>query len=138
PELAASVVRSELGDDPSVLFRVWEPTPVAAASIGQVHRAVLQDGRVAAVKVQYPGIAEIMEADLTQLDLGRLVLPALWPRLDVAAVTNELRARLTEELDYRIEAVNQQDFARWYEGHPFITVPPVIDHLSTRAVLTTP
>ena len=137
PRLAAQVVRDELGAPPERLFRAWEATPIAAASIGQVHRAILHDGTVVAVKVQYPGVGEVMEADLAQLDLGRLITPALWPSLDVAAVTTELKERLREELDYSIEATNQRDFARWYAGHPFIGIPRVIDDLSTSRVLTT-
>ena len=135
--LASSVVANELGAPPGELFASWDDTPVAAASIGQVHRAVLRDGTVVAVKVQYPGIAETMAADLAHVDLGRLVLPTLYPHMDVAAITGELRERLTEELDYRIEAANQRDFAAWYEGHPFIDVPAVVDELSTSRVLTT-
>jgi hypothetical protein len=77
-----------------------------------------------------------MEADLAQLDLARLVMPTMWKSLDADAVTAELRVRLTEELDYRLEASNQEDFARWYSGHPFIRVPRVIERLSTARVLT--
>src|SRR5205807_5857390 len=90
PELAAEVVKGELGGPPEALFRDWEPTPVAAASIGQVHRAVLPDGTAVAVKVQYPGVAELMEGDLAQLELGRFVAPAIWPKLDAGAVAAEL------------------------------------------------
>ena len=137
PELAAHVVKTELGGPPEALFRAWEPMPIAAASIGQVHRAELPDGTVVAVKVQYPGVAELVEADLAQLDLGRLVAPAIWPQLDAAAVAAELRARLREELDYAIEANNQRNFATWYADHPFIRVPQVIDDYTTSKVLTT-
>ena len=135
--LAEQVVRDELGAAPRDVFKRWDANPVAAASIGQVHRAQLHDGRWVAVKVQYPGIAETMAADLAQLELGRFVVPALYPHMDVASVTGELRDRLTEELDYGIEAANQRDFATWYAGHPFIRVPEVIDGLSTSRVLTT-
>jgi predicted unusual protein kinase regulating ubiquinone biosynthesis (AarF/ABC1/UbiB family) len=137
PELATQVLRDELGAGPEELFREWDPVPVAAASIGQVHRAVARDGAVLAVKVQYPGIAELVEADLAQLDLGTLLLPFAYPDMDARAVTAELRDRLTEELDYRQEADNQRDFASWYAGHPFIHVPAVVDELSTGRVLTT-
>jgi predicted unusual protein kinase regulating ubiquinone biosynthesis (AarF/ABC1/UbiB family) len=137
PELAADVVRKELGSRPETLFRVWESMPIAAASIGQVHRAVLPDGTLVAVKVQYPGVADLMEADLAQLDLARFIAPAIWPQLDAAAVAAELRARLHEELDYSIEANNQRDFATWYADHPFIRVPRVIEEYTTARVLTT-
>jgi predicted unusual protein kinase regulating ubiquinone biosynthesis (AarF/ABC1/UbiB family) len=136
PDLVASVIRSELGADPAKVFRQWDPVPVAAASIGQVHRAVLDDGTCVAVKVQYPDIDKVVAADLAQLDLGRLFIPTLYPDMDARAVTGELRDRLTEELDYRIEADNQRDFASWYRDHPFIHVPSVVDELSTGRVLT--
>jgi predicted unusual protein kinase regulating ubiquinone biosynthesis (AarF/ABC1/UbiB family) len=136
-ETAAEMVRRELGERPEQLFRQWDPVPIAAASIGQVHRAVLADGTEVAVKVQYPGIDETMEADLAQLDIARLLMPTVWQSLDADGVTAELRDRLTEELDYRIEAQNQRDFATWYDGHPFIHVPSVIDEMSSQRVLTT-
>lgn len=136
PELAASVVRAELGAPPEEIFRSWDPTPLAAASIGQVHKALLHDGTAVAVKVQYPGIDETMAADLAQLELGRLVVPFAGPSMDYRAMTQELRDRLSEELDYTIEARNQRQFCEWYEGHPFIRIPVVIDELSTKRVLT--
>lgn len=136
PELAASVVEAELGARPEEIFRTWSPTPIAAASIGQVHEAELHDGTAVAVKVQYPGLDEAMEADLAQLDLGRLITPVMAPSMDYGAITTELRARLTEELDYTNEANNQRQFADWYADHPFIHIPQVIDEFSTRRVLT--
>jgi predicted unusual protein kinase regulating ubiquinone biosynthesis (AarF/ABC1/UbiB family) len=136
-DLAAGVVREELGDSPESVFAEWDPVPIAAASIGQVHRAMTRDGRAVAVKVQYPGIGEAVEADLANLDLARLAMPLFWRSIDAEALTAELRARLTEELDYVIEASNQRLFASWYEGHPFIHVPAVVDELSTGRVLTT-
>src|SRR5438874_2027776 len=135
--LASGVVREELGAPPEDVFAEWDPVPIAAASIGQVHRAMTRDGRAVAVKVQYPGIADAVEADLANLDLARMVMPFFWRSLDATAVTEEIRARLNEELDYVKEAANQRLFASWYEGHPFIHVPGVVDELSTRRVLTT-
>ncbi|MHB8463549.1 MAG: ABC1 kinase family protein [Acidimicrobiales bacterium] len=135
--LAASVIEAELGGPPQDVFATWEPEPFAAASIGQVHRATTRDGRPVAVKVQYPGAAAAMEADLAQLGVGRLVLPFVHPNFDVEAITAELRERLLEEHDYGLEATNQRDFATWYAGHPFIRIPAVVDELSTKRVLTT-
>jgi predicted unusual protein kinase regulating ubiquinone biosynthesis (AarF/ABC1/UbiB family) len=135
--LAASVIEAELGGPPQEVFAAWEPEPFAAASIGQVHRATTRDGRAVAVKVQYPGAAAAMEADLAQLDIGRMFLPFVHPNFDVETITAELRDRLLEELDYDLEATSQRDFATWYAGHPFIRVPAVFDELSTRRVLTT-
>jgi len=135
--LAASVIEAELGGPPQDVFAEWEPEPFAAASIGQVHRATMRDGRRVAVKVQYPGAAAAMEADLAQLDIGRLVMPLVHKNFDIEAITAELRERLLEELDYELEATNQRDFGTWYAGHPFIRIPAVVDELSTTRVLTT-
>ena len=136
PSLAAAVVRAELGADPTRIFRRWDPVPVAAASIGQVHRARLPDGRDVAVKVQYPGVADTFEGDLANAQLlyslfGRIALPGL----DPVAIVDELRACMIDELDYRKEAANQRRFVDHYRGHPFVRVPAVIEELSTRRVL---
>jgi predicted unusual protein kinase regulating ubiquinone biosynthesis (AarF/ABC1/UbiB family) len=137
PELCARVVRAELGDDPARVFADWEPEPIAAASIGQVHRAVTHSGIPVAVKVQYPGVDEAIRADLVNTDLLFRVLAMLFPGLEPGPLVGELRERLTEELDYTVEASNQRFFADAFAGHPFITVPRVIDELSARRVLTT-
>jgi predicted unusual protein kinase regulating ubiquinone biosynthesis (AarF/ABC1/UbiB family) len=136
PELAAQVVTEELGLPPEQAFATWDPEPIAAASIGQVHRAIMHDGRAVAVKVQYPGIAETIEADLGNVALLRRMLKISAPSQDVDALLAELRERITEELDYRREARNQQLFARYYDGHPTIHVPGIISELSTRRVVT--
>ena len=136
PELAAQVVTEELGRPPERAFATWDPEPIAAASIGQVHRAITHDGRAVAVKVQYPGIAETIAADLGNVALLRRMLKITAPSQDVDALLAELRERVTEELDYRREARNQQLFARYYEGHPTIGVPQIVDELSTRRVVT--
>ncbi|MHB8671283.1 MAG: ABC1 kinase family protein [Acidimicrobiales bacterium] len=138
PSLAAQVVMDELGAPPERLFLDWEPVPVAAASIGQVHRAVLKDGRRVAVKVQYPGVDRAIKSDLDNAELlyGMFASFAL-PNMDVKALVDELRARMGDELDYRLEARLQQEFAEIYEGHPFIHVPRVIAETSSRRVLTT-
>jgi len=136
PELAAQVVTEELGLAPERAFATWDPEPIAAASIGQVHRAITHDGRAVAVKVQYPGIAETIEADLGNVALLRRMLKITAPSQDVDALLAELRDRVTEELDYRSEARNQQMFARFYQGHPTIVVPGIVGELSTRRVVT--
>ena len=136
PELAAQVVTEELGAPPEKLFATWDPEPIAAASIGQVHRAITQDGRAVAVKVQYPGIAETIAADLGNVALLRRMLKITAPQQDVDALLAELRERVTEELDYRREARNQQMFADFYRGHPFIKVPDVVHGLCTGRVIT--
>ncbi len=136
PELAARVVTEELGLPPEQAFATWDPVPIAAASIGQVHRAITLDGRAVAVKVQYPGIAETIEADLGNVALLRRMLKITAPSQDVDALLAELRERITEELDYRAEARNQQLFARYYQGHPTIHVPEIVEELSTRRLVT--
>lgn len=136
-ELAAGVIRTELGREPEEVFATWDPIPIAAASIGQVHRAMTHDGQAVAVKVQYPGVAEAMTSDLSNLGLLFGGLGQLFPGFDPGPVVVELRERLTEELDYANEAANQTLFANEYEGHPYIHVPRVLDHLSTSRVLTT-
>jgi predicted unusual protein kinase regulating ubiquinone biosynthesis (AarF/ABC1/UbiB family) len=137
PELCAQVVRAELGDDPDRVFARWETAPIAAASIGQVHRAVTRSGVPVAVKVQYPGVDQAIRADLVNTDLLFRVLGMMFPGLDPGPLVGELRERLTEELDYTVEASNQRFFADAFAGHPFISVPGVVDELSTRRVLTT-
>jgi predicted unusual protein kinase regulating ubiquinone biosynthesis (AarF/ABC1/UbiB family) len=135
-ELAAGVIRAELGDAPERVFREWDPQPIAAASIGQVHRAITADGQAVAVKVQYPGIAETIAADLGNVTLIRSLLKMAAPSQDVTALIAELRARIGEELDYRLEADNQRRFAAYFDGHPTARVPRIIDELSTARVLT--
>jgi predicted unusual protein kinase regulating ubiquinone biosynthesis (AarF/ABC1/UbiB family) len=135
-ELAASVITEELGLRPERAFAEWDPEPIAAASIGQVHRAITHDGRAVAVKVQYPGIAEAIAADLDNVALLRRMLRITAPSQDVDALLDELRERVLEEIDYRREAGNQALFARYYEGHPTIIVPKVVAELSTRRVVT--
>jgi predicted unusual protein kinase regulating ubiquinone biosynthesis (AarF/ABC1/UbiB family) len=142
PELAAEVVREELGGPPGEVFAEFCPHPMAAASIGQVHAARLFDGRAVAVKIQYPGVAEAIRDDLRNAELLavffqllRSVVPGL-TRMDPAEVAEEISGRITEELDYRIEASNQKFFADAYRGHPFIAIPEIIPGRCTRRVLT--
>jgi len=136
PALAASVIVDELGDSPERVFARWDPWPFAAASIGQVHRAITHDGRAVAVKVQYPGIARSITSDLRNVALLRRVVSAAFPGMDTQSFIEELGDRLREEVDYLREAENQEYFARYYEGHPVIHVPHVQAELSTARVLT--
>ncbi len=135
-ELAAGVIEEEFGGPPGQVFARWDPEPIAAASIGQVHRAITRDGRAVAVKVQYPGIAETIEADLGNVALLRRMMRVIAPGQDVNALLGELRDRIVEELDYQREAENQRLFAAFYDGHPTIGVPKIVDELSTRRVVT--
>ncbi len=136
-DLAAEVIATELGDPPEKLFAEWDPVPIAAASIGQVHRAMTHDGLAVAVKVQYPGVGDAIEADLGSVGLVFGGLGQVFPGLDSGPLVQELRERLREELDYRREAGHQQAFADYYDGHPFIHVPAVVPDLSATRVLTT-
>jgi predicted unusual protein kinase regulating ubiquinone biosynthesis (AarF/ABC1/UbiB family) len=117
------------------LFEQIEHDAAAAASIGQVHKAVLPDGRRVAVKIQYPGVAEAIAADMQNAGLILRMAKALAPGLDAKAAAAELKERVMEELDYELEAQNQRSFARGYRGHPFIHVPDVVTRLSTQRVL---
>jgi predicted unusual protein kinase regulating ubiquinone biosynthesis (AarF/ABC1/UbiB family) len=135
PALAASVIEQELGDPPERVFAQWDPLPFAAASIGQVHRAITRDGRAVAVKVQYPGIARSITSDLRNVGLLRRIVSAAFPGLDTRSFVDEVADRLQEEVDYVREAESQEMFARYYDGHPVIRVPHVIPGLSTGRVL---
>ncbi|HSZ99984.1 MAG TPA: AarF/ABC1/UbiB kinase family protein [Streptosporangiaceae bacterium] len=136
PELAAGVIEAELGLRPDQLFARWDPEPIAAASIGQVHRAITKDGLAVAVKVQYPGIAEMMTADLANVSLLRRMLRVTAPSQDVDGLIAELRERVLEELDYRREAANQQKLHEYFAGHPTISVPAIVTGLSAQRVVT--
>jgi predicted unusual protein kinase regulating ubiquinone biosynthesis (AarF/ABC1/UbiB family) len=123
-----SVLRRELGNDWRANFVSFELTPVAAASIGQVHRAVWRDGREVAVKLQYPGAADALISDFTQLSrIGRLVGAAM-PGMDLGPVLDELKARIVEELDYRLEAASQHTFAEAFAGDEHFLIPDVVMH----------
>ena len=133
-----AVLEEEWDGEPiEELFQDFDHDATAAASIGQVHRAVLPDGRKVAVKVQYPGIAEALRADLQNAQMLMRMAKALAPGLDARAAAAELKERVLEELDYEFEAQNQRAFSRAYRGHPFVYVPDVITRLSRRRVLVT-
>jgi predicted unusual protein kinase regulating ubiquinone biosynthesis (AarF/ABC1/UbiB family) len=131
------LLREEIGTPLEEAFSDFEQEAFAAASIGQVHRAVTADGRRVAVKIQYPGIAEAVETDLRNLQMLLPLVKRLAPGLDVKALAAELTERIGEELDYEIEAQNHRAMARAWRGHPFVYVPPVDTRLSTRRVLVT-
>jgi predicted unusual protein kinase regulating ubiquinone biosynthesis (AarF/ABC1/UbiB family) len=126
---AASVHRvlaSELGDDWRKLFKSFDDAPAAAASIGQVHKAVWSSGRPVAVKIQYPGAGDALIADLKQLSRMGSMFKVIQPGLDIKPLLAELRDRITEELDYELEAASQQAFADAYKGDDEILVPDVL------------
>src|SRR5207245_1363322 len=123
PELSAKMLEQELGKPPDVLFEEWDPVPIAAASIGQVHRAITHEGIAIAVKVQYPGVDDAIRADLDNLPLFFGGLGMMFPGLDSGPIVAEICDRLMEELDYHQEAANQRLFADYWRDHPFIHVP---------------
>src|SRR3954466_9783117 len=129
------VLEEEWDEPPEELFEDFEHDAAAAASIGQVHRATLPDGRRVAVKIQYPGVAKALRADMQNAGMIMRLAKALAPGLDAKAAAAELKERVLEELDYEYEAQNQRTFARAYRGHPFIYVPDVVTRLSRSRVL---
>ena len=157
------VIEEDLEGKISDVFADFDEVPIAAASIGQVYRATLKDdtlkgaphsgghpegrtqsgtgrqagGREVAVKVQYPGVASAVRADMQNLDMIMRLLKRMTPSLDVKAVTAEISDRIGEELDYELEAQNQRSLARIFKGHPFIAVPEVVSSLSRERVLVT-
>jgi len=151
------VIEDDLEAKISDVFAEFDEQPIAAASIGQVYRARLREdtpggadvlgesrptdrqagGREVAVKVQYPGVAAAVRADMQNLDMIMRLLKRMTPSLDVKGVTAEIRDRIAEELDYELEAQNQRSLARIFKGHPFIAVPEVVSELSRERVLVT-
>jgi predicted unusual protein kinase regulating ubiquinone biosynthesis (AarF/ABC1/UbiB family) len=131
------VLDEEWAEPVEELFEDFEQDAAAAASIGQVHRATLPDGRRVAVKIQYPGVADAIRADMQNAGMILRLAKALAPGLDARAAAEELKERVMEELDYEYEAHNQRSFARGYRGHPFIYVPDVVSRLTTDRVLVT-
>jgi predicted unusual protein kinase regulating ubiquinone biosynthesis (AarF/ABC1/UbiB family) len=141
PALAKEVLHSNLGRPAAEVFAEFTDEPMAAASIGQVHPAVLHDGRQVAVKIQYPGAAEAIRDDLANTELlatfFRFVCSAAGTAMpDLRQATREITARISEEIDYRHEAANITAFSKLYRGHPFIRVPEVVDEASGDRVLT--
>jgi predicted unusual protein kinase regulating ubiquinone biosynthesis (AarF/ABC1/UbiB family) len=142
------VIEEELDGPLDEIFDEFEQEPVAAASIGQVYRARLRapardpdagesTGRWVAVKVQYPGVAAAVRADLQNLGLILRLAKRIAPGMDPKAIGEEIRDRIEEELDYELEAQNQRSLARIFRGHPFIVVPDVVTRLSRERVLVT-
>ncbi len=138
PEAIRALVESELGAPIDRLFSEWEAEPFASASIGQVHRARLFDGRAVAVKVQHPGIDAAVESDLDNVGVIEGLMGRIVPKgVRAAHVFDDIRARFREELDYRLEAEQQRTFAALHRGDPHISVPAVIPERSARRVLCT-
>jgi predicted unusual protein kinase regulating ubiquinone biosynthesis (AarF/ABC1/UbiB family) len=129
------VIEEELDDPIDEVFAEFDEEPIAAASIGQVYKARLHDGHKVAVKVQYPGVAAAVRADMQNLGLILRLAKRIAPGMDPKAMGEEIRDRIEEELDYELEAQNQRTLARLFRGHPFIVVPDVLTSLSRERVL---
>ena len=129
------VIEQELDAPLDEEFDDFDERPIAAASIGQVYKARLRDGRSVAVKVQYPGVAQAVRADMQNLGLILRLAKRIAPGMDPKAIGEEIRNRIEEELDYELEAQNQRALARLFRGHPFIVVPDVVTSLSRERVL---
>jgi predicted unusual protein kinase regulating ubiquinone biosynthesis (AarF/ABC1/UbiB family) len=129
------VIEEELDEPLKDVFAEFDEDPIAAASIGQVYSAWLSDGRHVAVKVQYPGVAAAVRADMQNLGLILRLLKRLAPGMDPQALGKEIRDRIEEELDYELESSNQRTLARIFRGHPFIVVPDVVTSLSRERVM---
>jgi predicted unusual protein kinase regulating ubiquinone biosynthesis (AarF/ABC1/UbiB family) len=135
-EKMARQIEDGLGDRIDNVFAEFDREPVGAASIGQVYKARLHNGRAVAVKVQYPGIATAVRSDIKNVRLFAKPAPVI-PGIDLVSIIAEVEERVHEELDYEVEAQNHRLFARHYRGHPFIRVPEVHTELCSDTVLVT-
>lgn len=136
PQEIAQVVTEEFGAPPHHVFAQWEDEPLASASIGQVHRARLADGTEVVAKVQYPQVAEAIEADLANAEAFAPLAKMISPNLKVRPLLEEMRLRLVDELDYQREAQYQGAFYERYDGHPFIRVPRVFPDYCRPRIIT--
>ncbi len=139
PALVRQILGAELGSA-AEQFAAFDDEAMAAASIGQVHRAALRDGRDVVVKIQYPGVAEAIRDDLANTELAatflRFAMASSGMKVDVRTTAREWSERISEELNYRQEAANIATFSALYRSHPFIRIPQVIPEMSTGRVLT--
>jgi predicted unusual protein kinase regulating ubiquinone biosynthesis (AarF/ABC1/UbiB family) len=136
PAFAKRRLQAELGPDWPGRFQSFETTAAASASLGQVHKAVSQDGRVLAVKLQYPDMSSAVEADLNQLKAVFAIHARMNPAVETGEILKEISARLREELDYELEARHMRLYRAIFAGEERIRVPEVAPELSTKRLLT--
>lgn len=136
-EAVAGIVRQDLGARAEVLMKNIDRRPAAAASIGQVHRATLDDGSAVAVKVRYPDIDKAIENDFSMASFGTGMARMMFPGARLESMIEEARSRFLLECDYQHEARLQERFRNLYDGHPTIVVPPVFGEFCSTRVLTT-
>jgi predicted unusual protein kinase regulating ubiquinone biosynthesis (AarF/ABC1/UbiB family) len=136
PEASRLVIKEEFGKSADEVYAQFIDEPVASASIGQVHRAILHTGEEVAVKVQYPGVDAAVRADLKNVSAMTKISVAIAPNLDPKEVAAEVKDRVMEELDYRREASNQAKFAELWAGHPFVVIPRVYPEYCKTRVIT--
>ena len=137
PEEIRSLLESQLGESISDLFSEWDDEPMASASIGQVHRAKLPDGTPVAVKVQHPGIIEAMESDLKNAAVVEAIIATMgMAKFESKRLTEEVKDRFREELDYNLEADRQEAFTAIHAGDSRIRIPRIFDTHSSSRVLT--
>jgi predicted unusual protein kinase regulating ubiquinone biosynthesis (AarF/ABC1/UbiB family) len=130
------VIRADLGAHPREVFAEWEDHPFAAASIGQVHRAVTRGGEHVAVKVQYPGIDKAIENDLKSLSVLEATIAPMGRRYQSKEVLAEIKSVFLAEVDYGKEAEAADQFRRVHQGDDDIVIPRILHSLSTKRVLT--
>lgn len=135
-EVMKATIEEDLGRPIDEIFASFDETPIAAASIGQVYRATLPDGRNVAVKVQYPGIERAIRSDLRNADALLSAFSVILPKVDLETTLADVNARVLEECDYVHEAESQRRFAEIYADDPDIVVPAVVDELCATRVLT--
>ena len=136
-ETVVQVIEEELGRPTEELFASFDEVPLAAASIGQVHRATLPDGREAVVKVQFPGIADAMRADIRNGTAVFAFGQLMFPHVKRSDLREEMMQVMLEECDYRLEVANQREFGELWSGHDVIVVPRVYDEFCSERVITT-
>ncbi len=135
-ELIIAQVEQELGGPITEFFQEFDSQPLAAASLAQVHRAITLEGQAVAVKVQAPGISEIIDIDMSALKVCSWMLKELFPQIDIATISSELIRSIQNEMDYREELGHMDRFIHWLKDEENIIIPQPLHHLSTQRIIT--